>query len=77
MIIMSSWTAVDLHRHPFLLADMCRHIPCSHLDPAVRGKMEINKETFTECAPTLESGGLMQCHGRGIVLRWTFIFQGI
>lgn len=38
MIIVLSRTAVDLHRHPFLLADMCRRNPCSHLDPTVRGK---------------------------------------
>lgn len=37
-IIMSSRTALDLRRHPFLLADMCRHIPCSHLDPTVWGE---------------------------------------
>lgn len=26
------------------------------------GKMQMNTETFRECAPTLESGALMQCH---------------
>lgn len=30
--------------------------------------MEMNKETFAESAPTLESGALMQRHERGIFL---------
>lgn len=74
IIIMVSRTAVDLRPHPFLLADTCRHIPCSHLGPTVRGKMEMNKVTFTERTPTLESRDLMQCQERGIVLQ-SFYFR--
>lgn len=76
-IIKWSRTAGYLRQRPFLLADMCRRIPCSHLDPTARGKMGSFKGYFTGYAPTLESGELMQWHGRQIVLLWTFESQGI